>query len=352
VNQTGKTLAVGVVGAGYVGQLAHIANLCDYERCRVVALTDLRPELTRQVAARYGIPRVYPSHRELLDDGEVEAVVVVTMRHATGPIVLDVLRSGRHVLSEKPMAHTVEQGERLVRAARERDLRYAVGFMKRHDPGVVRARDVLREYRDGTSPLGALQFVRAYSMHGDVGLDTTRTVMTQERRPGGIELWPVAPAWLDAASSEDYAAFLNVHGHAVNLLRFLFGEPLTVEPAAPRASIVRSLKFDLAGVPGVLEMRDVANGPWTEGIDAYFERGSVHLTLPPPFATGACAGTIVRDLSGNRIVEPRVRDWAFRRQARAWVDDCLEGRSPLANGVDSLADLIVAESIWPSKPHA
>jgi predicted dehydrogenase len=347
VTSTGKTLAVGVVGAGFVGQLAHIANLCAYERCRVVALTDLRPELSRQVATRYGIPRVYPSHRELLDDAEIEAVVVVTMRPATGPIVLDALRSGRHVLSEKPMAHTVEQGERLVHAARERDLRYSVGFMKRHDPGVAIARDVLREYRDGSSSLGALQFVRAYSMHGDVGLEVARTVMSDEPRPGGLDVWPTAPAWLGAEAGEDYAAFLNVHGHAVNLLRFLVGDPLALEAAGPRTGAVRALRFELTGIPGVLEMRDFANGPWTEGVDAYFERGSVHLTLPPPFASEACARVELRDRSGVREIVPATRDWAFRRQAMAWVDDCLEGRTPIASGEDSLADLAVAEGIWP-----
>ena len=85
-------------------------------RCRVVALADLRPELAAAAAAKFGVKRTYRTHLELLADREVAAVVVVTRRRATGPIVLDALNSGRHVLSEKPMAYTTEQARTLVEA--------------------------------------------------------------------------------------------------------------------------------------------------------------------------------------------------------------------------------------------
>jgi len=118
-----------------VGQVGHLANYLDLAGCRVIALSELRPELGRLAAARFGVKKLYGSHRDLLADHEVEAVVVVTRPHAHGPIVLDALEAGRHVLSEKPMAHTVEQAMRLVQAAESRQLCYSVGFMKRHDAG-------------------------------------------------------------------------------------------------------------------------------------------------------------------------------------------------------------------------
>src|SRR5438270_584355 len=117
-------LGIGIVGAGMVGQLAHIANYRQLADCRVLALADLRAELRRQVGERFGITRLYASHLELLEDPEVEAVVVVTNRPATGPVVLDALEAGKHVFSEKPMAHTLAQGVQLVEAAEAHDLRY------------------------------------------------------------------------------------------------------------------------------------------------------------------------------------------------------------------------------------
>src|SRR5689334_9912963 len=122
-----------------VGQMCHLANFAANPACRVVAIADLRPDLAAAAAQKFGVPRIYATHRELLADGEVSAVVVVTKRRATGPIVLDALNSGRHVLSEKPMAYTTLQAASLADAARRRSLVYSIGYMKRHDAGVARA---------------------------------------------------------------------------------------------------------------------------------------------------------------------------------------------------------------------
>src|SRR5690242_17163640 len=103
-----------------VGQMCHLANLVSNPACRVVAVADLRPDLAAAAAVKFGIARVFSSHRELLDDPDVSAVVVVTRRRATGPIVMEALNRGRHVLSEKPMAYTSAQADSLVEAAKAR----------------------------------------------------------------------------------------------------------------------------------------------------------------------------------------------------------------------------------------
>src|SRR6478609_2542696 len=105
-----------------VGQMCHLANFASNPACRVVAVADLRPDLAAAAARKFGITRVYATHRELLADSEVSGVVVVTRRRATGPIVLDALNSGRHVLSEKPMAYTTAQATSLVEAAQRQSL--------------------------------------------------------------------------------------------------------------------------------------------------------------------------------------------------------------------------------------
>ena len=74
---TGRPLGIGMIGAGMVGQLAHLANFVQIPDCRVVGLAELRPDLGRAAAERFGVARVYESHREMLEDPEVEAVVVV-----------------------------------------------------------------------------------------------------------------------------------------------------------------------------------------------------------------------------------------------------------------------------------
>src|SRR5262249_49250885 len=99
-----RQLNIGMIGAGFIGQLAHLMNYVEIRECRVLALAEYRPDLRRRVAQRYDIPRTYATHHELLEDADVEAVVVVTPRPYTAPVVLDCLKAGKHVISEKPMA--------------------------------------------------------------------------------------------------------------------------------------------------------------------------------------------------------------------------------------------------------
>ena len=82
-------LNIGMIGAGFIGQLGHLMNFIEIPNCKVLALAELRPELRKKVAERFDIPRTYSSHLELLKDPEIDAVVVVTPRALTGPIVLD-----------------------------------------------------------------------------------------------------------------------------------------------------------------------------------------------------------------------------------------------------------------------
>ncbi|MDP6053926.1 MAG: Gfo/Idh/MocA family oxidoreductase, partial [Candidatus Latescibacteria bacterium] len=111
--RTEKPVRIGMVGVGYIGQIAHLANYMETEGCEVVAIAEIRPDLRDAVAAHYGIPQAFPSHRELLDNAELDAVVAVTRRHHTGPVALDCLQAGKHLFTEKPMAATLQQAETL-----------------------------------------------------------------------------------------------------------------------------------------------------------------------------------------------------------------------------------------------
>jgi predicted dehydrogenase len=347
VVRSAKPIGIGFVGAGMIGQVAHIANYVGLEGCRLVALAELRPELGRKAAARFGIGRLYQSHHELLADKDVDAVVVVTRQAAQGPVTLDVLDSGRHVLSEKPMAHTVEQALRLVDAAKRGKLRYAVGFMKRHDAGAQRAKTLLEELR-ASGELGRILMMRAWCYGGEFRCGTNDFVMTQESRPEGLATWPSAPDWMPTASATDYAWFLNVFLHDLNILRFLAGSEPQVRAVDLSRPNGRLVSFDFADFPAVLEMAEIPFADWQEGVEILFERGRLKLEFTSPLLRNVPA-RVELERAGERpeVHSPRAPwSWAFRRQAEAFVGDVVSAREPLASGADSVADLRIAEAIW------
>jgi predicted dehydrogenase len=342
-----KPLGIGFVGAGMVGQVAHLANYTGNPDCRVVALAELRPELGRQAAERHGVAKLYQSHRELLADPEVEAVVVVTRPHAHGPIVLDVLEAGRHVLSEKPMAHTVEQALRLVAAAEQRRLTYAVGFMKRHDAGVQRAKAALDALR-ASGELGRLLLLRGWMYGGDFRSGTSDFVMTREDRPDGLSTWPSAPEWIPEHARQDYAWFLNVFLHDLNMLRFLAGGETQVRAVDFSKKNGRLAMLDFETFPAVLEMAEITSQDWHEGVEAVFERGrlSVHLASPMRRDAPARVELTRADAPAQTLQPEAPGSWAFRRQAEAFVADVRAARVPLASAADAVNDLRLAEAIW------
>jgi predicted dehydrogenase len=340
-------IGMGFVGAGMIGQIAHIGNYLDLSGCHLQAVAELRAVLGRQVADRFGIKRFYPTHRELLADPDVDAVVVVTRRTATGPIVRDALRAGKHVLSEKPMAPTRALAQELVNEAATAGRQYAIGFMKRYDAGIQRAKKIVDELK-ATGELGRILLLRAYCYGGEFVVGSADFAMTEEKRPEGLELWPLAPEWVPESLAADYAWFLNVFVHDLNLIRFFAGKTPEVVAVDLRRPNGRLVMFDFGDFPGVLEMAEIGFCSWQEGIEILFEKGCLRVELPPPLLRNRPARVELRHAGDRKdLVEFEVPwSWAFRRQAEAFVSDLQTGREPIASANDSLEDMKLVEQIW------
>jgi len=342
-----RPVNLGFVGAGFIGQLGHIENYAQLEGCRLVALSEMRPELRQKVAQRHGFLRTYAHHKEMLQDPEVEAVVVVTPRPYTGPIALDCLEAGKHVLTEKPMAHTVEQAERLVEAARKRGLVYSVGYMKRHDEGVQRAKEMLDKLL-ASGELGPIVFARAHCFMGESYCRADGHVVTGETAQYSDPGWAVAPDWLPRERRRDFAWFLNVYAHNLNLLRYLIGRTPRARYADLRSQEGQAAVLDFGDFPAVLETGRFSYYTWDEVTEIYLAHGRLRIETPPALLKNTPARLELYQGKESRcLISPKCDwTWAFRRQAAAFVRDVREGAEPLASGADSLEDLRLAEELW------
>lgn len=334
-----------------MSQLAHAASFQNIPGCRLTALAELRPELRQRVGERFGFEQTYPSHLELLEHGNVDAVVVVTRRHATGPVVQDCLKAGKHVLSEKPMAYTAQQADMLVSDAAAADKQYVVGYMKRYDPGVALAKEFIEQSLAGRGELGRPIHGRVFCYAGNSHASANEFVMTDEPRPDGLNLWPVAPDWLPKSLWNSYDDFSNVHSHDINLMRYLFGEPNRLD-YADMTSAVKQGCFAFPGFTVALEAGKVESDTWLEGVEVMFERGRLNVCFPPPMLKYQPAE--VRVLVGGKQAEERriaaSWGWSYALQAEAFVDDLIKGRRSRSTGADSARDLGIIEELWATHP--
>src|SRR5437773_12406351 len=98
---------IGFVGAGFMGQLAHIRSYALLrEQCELVALAEPRERTAELVAARYGIGRVYGDHRELLESEQLDGIVASQRFLYHAALLPDLYPSCPHLFTAKPLALT------------------------------------------------------------------------------------------------------------------------------------------------------------------------------------------------------------------------------------------------------
>jgi len=318
---------IGVIGSGRVGQIGHLGPLSEMNDVTLVALAELRPELGKRVVERYGVQRLYRTHRELLGDPDVEAVIVVTRREHTAGVVVDALRAGKHVLSEKPMAQTVEEARMLLDAAADAGTTYAIGYMKRSDD-VIHALHA----RLASNPYGNLRQTRARMCCGDdTGKNEAPWIMTDEARPGEAE-----------RRDSELGTFLNVYSHATNLTRYLVREsyvPVDIE----RDDELHVRARAASGSPIDFVLADRRDGAWDESITLEFERATVRVILPAPFQRD---GRVQAFIESGDETETLVSDvWAHARQARRFVEAVRGGEPMPCSGADAFFDVAFATEL-------
>ena len=138
----------GVIGLGWFGEV-HVDTLAGMPGIELAALCTRRPQRLGELADRYHVPARYTDYHELLADGSVDAVSITTHIDDHRDITIDSLRSGKHVLLEKPMAPTVADCDRIVEAARAASGLFMVGHICRFDPRVALAKQAIDEGRLG-----------------------------------------------------------------------------------------------------------------------------------------------------------------------------------------------------------
>lgn len=115
---SGKPLAVGVIGAGWVASARHIPSFLRDGRVRVEALLDPSRERAEEIARRHHIPHAYRGLPEFLTHG-LDVVSICTPPWTHAPLAIEALRRGCHVLVEKPMAMSAEEALQMIEAAQE-----------------------------------------------------------------------------------------------------------------------------------------------------------------------------------------------------------------------------------------
>ncbi|MEV6491624.1 Gfo/Idh/MocA family oxidoreductase [Actinoplanes sp. NPDC051633] len=150
---TQTPIGVAVVGAGYWGPNL-VRNFQATSSFRLRWLCDLDVERAQKVLGPYSTVQVSADLDAVLADPEVQAVAIATPAGTHLPIAMKALRAGKHVLVEKPLAATFDEGLQLVEEADRRGLTLMCDHTYCYTPAVLRIRELLH-----AGELGELHFL-------------------------------------------------------------------------------------------------------------------------------------------------------------------------------------------------
>lgn len=335
---------IGFVGVGGMGQMAHLRNYVVNEECEVVAIAELREGLRKDVAQRYGIPKAYADHKEMLAAEKLDGVVASQPygRHAV--LLPEIYSRVKHVFTEKPLCVWPAAGEKLVKAAAAAGCTHMVGYHKRSDPATAYAKRKMDEL-SSSGALGKLKYVRILMPAGDwVAAGFTGLLKTDDKYPAvESEKWP---ADIEKPIADEYNKFVNYYIHQVNLMRHLLGAPYRVT-YAEKSGVLLAVE-SAGGVAGVIEMTPYRTTiEWEEEALVAFEKGYLKLRLPAPMAVNRPGEVEVYSDPGGDATPERLAPtlpWthAMRQQAANFVKVCKGELQPLCDAAEALEDLKVA----------
>jgi len=120
--QTMRKMKVGLIGCGVISETYLKVCTTSFNVLEIVACADLIPEMARQRAEQFNIPKVY-TVEQLLEDPEIEMVLNLTIPKAHAEINLRALEAGKHVYTEKPFALSREDAKKVLSLAESKGLR-------------------------------------------------------------------------------------------------------------------------------------------------------------------------------------------------------------------------------------
>lgn len=342
-----KKLRLGFVGAGYMGQLAHLENYYKLPNVEMVALAEGRKELAQKVARRYGITRVYSTHREICEDKEIDAVVSIMYFSLNHGVVKDLLLAGKNVITEKPICLTSESGREIIKIAEQKKLVYQVGYMKRFDPGVIAARDAVREIKS-SGKFGRLMYLRIWCSSGNWTQSSPPPITSDEKPPE----YPIAmekfPEWMTEKQTDKLIWWLNFYSHQTNLIRYYLDEDYSFECANHGGNGTYLLGHSSSGVDVYMEGLGYQHPHWDEGCKIIFEKATVEVINPAPLARQQAASVRILKNDGKdsviaESVVPQI--WAFDAQAKQFVDSALNNTAPISPASEALKEVELAEEL-------
>lgn len=223
-------LRIGIIGCGGIANQKHFPALSQQkDKAEMVAFCDIQEERAKEACDKYGADgaKYYKDYHELLKDQTIDVVHVCTPNVSHSPITVAAFEAGKHVLCEKPMAHTTDAAKKMMEAWKKSGKKFTIGYQNRF-------REEVRSLHESCDQgeLGDIYFAKAHAL-----------------RRKAVPTWGVFPD----KSQQGGGPLIDIGTHALDITLWMMNN---YEPESVNGSVFHKL----GSLPGA----DEGNmfGPW------------------------------------------------------------------------------------------
>jgi 1,5-anhydro-D-fructose reductase (1,5-anhydro-D-mannitol-forming) len=317
------TIRWGLIGASNIAR-DWVINAIRATGGEVMSVMSTSPERGAAYARDIGIPKSVASVADLVDDPNVDAVYISTTNELHVEQTLATVRTGKHVLCEKPLALSLSDAQTMVRAA--------------SDAGVVMGTN--HHLRNA----GSIRAIRQAVAGGKIGTPLSARVFHSVYLPVHLQGWRLERP--DAGGG----VILDITVHDADTLRFVLGEdPVDAIAFSQSAGMGKAGLED--AVMGVLRFRSGVIAQFHDGFTTkYAETGhEVHGTdgsvIGRNVMTQKPVGTVIlRDAGGEHPLPYEARD-LYETALEAFHSAIAGKGAPSASGEDGIWSLATALAV-------
>ena len=316
-------LGTAVIGAGIYGEV-HIRTYQKDPRVELTKIWSRSEKRAKAVGRKYNCPCT-TDLKEIAGDKNIKIVSVATPDFAhAGPVIM-MLKAGKHILCEKPMATSVKECEKILKVQKQSGVKLMVNFHNRWYPPVAQAKKIINSGEIGMP-------VSAFARLSDV-----ITVPTQMLSWSGKS----GPEWF-------------LFPHTVDLIRWLFNQEAKKVFALGKKGVLKKkgincydvvhAQVEFTNSIAVFDSSWILPESWRNNliefkIDIYGEKGRIGIS-------GDHEGI---DISTSNYKTPMLYDFVTDEEPIKYFIDCvLNNRNPKPGGEDGLAVTRIIEAITKS----
>ncbi|MGI8483199.1 MAG: Gfo/Idh/MocA family protein, partial [Thermomicrobiales bacterium] len=308
-------LRVGVIGLGEVAQVTHLPILqLLRDRFRLTAICDIAPSLIAEIGELYGIPEDarYLDFHDLTARDDLDVVFVLNSDEYHADCAIAAMRTGKHVLVEKPMCLTLGEAEAMIRERDSAGVQLLVGYMRRYAPAFLEAVERMRS-------MNPINYVRVRDIIGrnQLIVDQVEHVFrprdfppeaNENRQQRAARLVTEAIGHATPELTRSYRLLCGLSSHDLSAMRELIGMPERVLSASSwNGGSYLHVVMDYGEFRAVLETGVDSQVRFDAHIEIYGETSSIRIEYDTPYIRHLPTRLFVEETQGESFAQTVIR---------------------------------------------